>query len=71
MSGGVGEPAHPARRHLITQGDFNPERFILDDVLAPTCRTRQRRRRASRSPWTPIADYGFGNYLYYPTAPRR
>ena len=74
---GFGETADGVRRAsaarspraaacYITQGDFNPERFILDDVLAPTAGREHRRRL--EGPVDAVVDYAFGNYKYYPTS---
>ena len=51
---------------MIPKGDMNPERFILEDVLAPTPNAQVGDSLGSSI--VAIADYGFGDYLYYPTS---
>jgi predicted extracellular nuclease len=51
---------------VIQEGDMNPERFILEDVLAPTPTANVGDTLGESV--VAIADYGFGDYLYYPTS---
>ena len=44
---------------------MNPERFILDDVIGPTPVAQVGDSLGESI--VAIADYGFGDYLYYPT----
>jgi predicted extracellular nuclease len=49
---------------IVRAGDFNPERFILDDVIGetPTANTGDE----FASPLVAVADYSFDNFKYYP-----
>jgi len=49
---------------IVQPNDFNPERFILDDVIGdtPTANTGDK----LSSPIVAVGDYSFGNYKYYP-----
>jgi predicted extracellular nuclease len=51
---------------IVREDDFNPERFILDDVIGdtPTANTGDR----LSSPIVAVADYSFDNFKYYPLA---
>jgi uncharacterized protein len=51
---------------IVRPGDFNPERFILDDVIGetPTANTGDE----VSSPLVAVADYSFDNFKYYPLA---
>jgi predicted extracellular nuclease len=66
VSGGAAAVRTPRGGVVIQEGDMNPERFILEDVLAPTP-TAQVGDTLGTS-IVAIADYGFGDYLYYPTS---
>jgi uncharacterized protein len=48
--------------HDYEQGDFNPERMILDDVLRPTPRVDVRDRFTTSV--RAVVDYGFGNFKF-------
>jgi predicted extracellular nuclease len=50
---------------LIRPFDFNPERIILDDVLAPTPTANVRDRLGDV---TAVVDYSFGNFKYLVTS---
>jgi hypothetical protein len=62
-------PRTPRGGIIVQPNDFNPERFILDDVLGtgftPTTNTGAK----LSSPIVAVADYSFGNYKYYPLDP--
>jgi predicted extracellular nuclease len=49
---------------IVQRNDFNPERFILDDVIGdtPTANTGDK----LSSPIVAVGDYSFGNFKYYP-----
>jgi predicted extracellular nuclease len=49
---------------IVGPDDFNPERFILDDIIGdtPTVNTGDR----FASPIVAVADYSFDNFKYYP-----
>jgi uncharacterized protein len=49
---------------IVRRDDFNPERFILDDVIGetPTANTGDK----LGSPLVAVADYSFDNFKYYP-----
>jgi predicted extracellular nuclease len=51
---------------IVGPNDFNPERFILDDIIGdtPTVNTGDR----FSSPIVAVADYSFDNFKYYPLA---
>jgi predicted extracellular nuclease len=49
---------------IVQAGDFNPERFILDDVIGDTPAANTGDHFAT--PIVAVADYSFGNYKYYP-----
>jgi uncharacterized protein len=66
VSGGAAELRTPRGGVVIQKGDMNPERFILEDVLAPTPSAQVGDTLGSSV--VAIADYGFGDYLYYPTS---
>ena len=66
VSGGAAELRTPRGGVVIQKGDMNPERFILEDVLAPTPTAQVGDSLGSSV--VAIADYGFGDYLYYPTS---
>jgi len=66
VSGGAASLRTPRGGVVIQKGDMNPERFILEDVLAPTP-TANVGDTLSKNV-VAIADYGFGDYLYYPTS---
>ena len=63
---GIGGPFTPRGGIYITPEDFNPERFIFDDVVAdvPDVNTGD----AFAGPVDAVVDYAFGNFKYYPTA---
>jgi uncharacterized protein len=53
---------------IVAPNDFNPERFILDDIIGdtPTANTGDK----FSTPIVAVADYSFDNFKYYPlTAP--
>jgi uncharacterized protein len=52
---------------IVRADDFNPERFILDDVIGETPNTANVGDEFS-SPIVAVADYSFDNYKYYPLA---
>jgi uncharacterized protein len=55
---------------IIGPFDFNPERLILDDLIAPTPPVNTGDGFAG--PITAVVDYSFGNFKYLPvTAPQR
>ena len=66
VSGGAAGLRTPRGGIVIQKGDMNPERFILEDVLAPTPAAQVGDTLGSSV--VAIADYGFGDYLYYPTS---
>jgi predicted extracellular nuclease len=49
---------------IVRADDFNPERFILDDIIGetPTANTGDK----LSSPIVAVADYSFDNFKYYP-----
>jgi predicted extracellular nuclease len=49
---------------IVAPNDFNPERFILDDVIGDTPTTNTGGRFST--PIVAIADYSFDNFKYYP-----
>jgi predicted extracellular nuclease len=49
---------------IVQPDDFNPERFILDDVIADTPAANTGDKLSS--PIVAVGDYSFGNYKYYP-----
>ena len=51
---------------IVAESDFNPERFILDDVIGdtPTANTGDR----LSTPIVAVGDYSFDNFKYYPLA---
>jgi predicted extracellular nuclease len=51
---------------IVAPGDFNPERFILDDVIGETPAVNTGDKLSS--PIVAIADYSFDNFKYYPLA---
>ncbi|HET8757747.1 MAG TPA: Ig-like domain-containing protein [Solirubrobacteraceae bacterium] len=51
---------------IVRPFDFNPERFILDDVIGETPDTDTGGR--FDSPIVAVADYSFDNFKYYPLA---
>jgi predicted extracellular nuclease len=57
-------PRTPRGGVIVRPNDFNPERFILDDVIGdtPTADTGDH----LSSPIVAVADYSFGNFKYYP-----
>jgi predicted extracellular nuclease len=59
-------PRTPRGGIIVRPDDFNPERFILDDVIGDTPTTNTGAKLSS--PIVAVADYSFGNYKYYPTA---
>ena len=66
VSGGAATLRTPRGGVVIQKGDMNPERFILEDVLAPTPTANVGDTLGESV--VAIADYGFGDYLYYPTS---
>jgi len=66
VSDGAATLRTPRGGVVIQKGDMNPERFILEDVLAPTPNAQVGDTLGSSV--VAIADYGFGDYLYYPTS---
>jgi uncharacterized protein len=50
---------------IVAPGDFNPERFILDDVIGETPNTANVGDHFS-TPIVAVADYSFDNFKYYP-----
>jgi predicted extracellular nuclease len=61
----LGFPRTPRGGVLIRPSDFNPERIILDDVLAATPDANVGDRLGSV---TAVVDYSFGNFKYLVTA---
>jgi uncharacterized protein len=49
---------------IVRADDFNPERFLLDDVIAPTSTANVGDRFST--PIVSVADYAFDNHHYYP-----
>jgi predicted extracellular nuclease len=66
VSGGAASLRTPRGGVVIQKGDLNPERFILEDVFAPTPTVNVGDTLGESV--VAIADYGFGDYLYYPTS---
>jgi hypothetical protein len=66
VSGSAATPRTPRGGVVITADDMNPERFILEDVFAPTPQAQVGDTLGDSV--VAIADYGFGDYLYYPTS---
>ena len=61
--GGAGAGPRTSRGGIVvTADDFNPERLILDDVIAPTPDDVD--VRDSLGTVRAVVDYGFGNYKY-------
>jgi uncharacterized protein len=52
---------------IVRSDDFNPERFILDDVIGETPSTANVGDKFS-SPIVAVGDYSFDNFKYYPLA---
>jgi uncharacterized protein len=52
---------------IVQSNDFNPERFILDDVIGETPSTANVGDRFN-TPIVAVADYSFDNFKYYPLA---
>jgi predicted extracellular nuclease len=50
---------------IVAPNDFNPERFILDDVIGETPDTANVGDKFS-TPIVAVADYSFDNFKYYP-----
>ena len=50
---------------IVRPNDFNPERFILDDVIGETPSTANVGDKFSRRSCA-VADYSFDNFKYYP-----
>ena len=50
---------------IVDEDDFNPERFILDDVIGETPSTANVGDKFA-SPIVAVADYSFDNFKYYP-----
>ncbi len=65
VSRGAAELRTPRGGIVIREGDMNPERFILDDVIGSTPVAQVGDSLGESI--VAIADYGFGDYLYYPT----
>ena len=65
VSRGAAELRTPRGGIVIREGDMNPERFILDDVIGTTPVAQVGDSLGESI--VAIADYGFGDYLYYPT----
>jgi hypothetical protein len=57
-------PRTPRGGIIVRPDDFNPERFILDDVIGDTPTTNTGAKLSS--PIVAVADYSFGNFKYYP-----
>jgi uncharacterized protein len=51
---------------IVRSTDFNPERFILDDVIGETPTVNTGAKFAS--PIVAVGDYSFDNFKYYPLA---
>jgi predicted extracellular nuclease len=66
VEGDSATPRTPRGGVLIRQDDFNPERIILDDVLAATPAADTGDRLAG--PVEAVVDYSFGNYKFLVTA---
>ena len=69
MIGDAGRFAGPRTRRggvIVGPNDFNPERFILDDVIGetPVANTGDR----LSAPIVAVGDYSFDNFKYYPLA---
>ncbi len=64
---GIGAGVRTGRGGIvINSADFNPERLILDDVLAPTPQVNVGDRLSSVNA---VVDYSFGNFKFYGTGP--
>ena len=63
---GFGGPFTPRGGIKITPSDFNPERLILDDVIAPTPPVNT--GDDLKGPVDAIVDYSFGNFKYLVTS---
>ena len=50
---------------IVAPNDFNPERFILDDVIGETPSTANVGDKFA-TPIVAVADYSFDNFKYYP-----
>jgi predicted extracellular nuclease len=50
---------------IVQKDDFNPERFILDDVIGETPSTANVGDKLS-TPIVAVGDYSFDNFKYYP-----
>ena len=50
---------------IVQANDFNPERFILDDVIGETPSTANVGDKFS-TPIVAVGDYSFDNFKYYP-----
>ena len=50
---------------IVAENDFNPERFILDDVIGETPSTANVGDKFS-TPIVAVGDYSFDNFKYYP-----
>jgi uncharacterized protein len=51
---------------IVREDDFNPERFILDDVIGDTPEANTGDRFST--PIVAVSDYSFDNFKYYPLA---
>jgi hypothetical protein len=51
---------------VVAPNDFNPERFILDDIIGDTPTTNTGGK--FNTPIVAVADYSFDNFKYYPLA---
>jgi uncharacterized protein len=60
-------PRTPRGGVIVRPDDFNPERFILDDVIGDTPNTANVGDHFS-TPIVAVADYSFDNFKYYPLA---
>jgi predicted extracellular nuclease len=63
---GYGGPFTPRGGIKIAAEDFNPERLILDDVIAPTPAVNT--GDDLKGPVDAVVDYGFGNFKYLVTS---
>ena len=62
---GIGGPFTPRGGIYVTLEDFNPERFIFDDVVAEVPRVDT--GDAFAGSVDAVVDYAFDNFKYYPT----
>jgi predicted extracellular nuclease len=63
---GPAGPFTPRGGVYVTPADFNPERLILDNVVAPVPAANT--GDEYDGPIEAVVDYSFGNFKYYPTS---